>query len=319
MLRNRPTVQSMELWADIAEDQSYSFDNVLPFFKKTIEFTPPDNGRRPSNATVQYDEDAFDPAGQPLQVSYSTYAMAFSSWMKRGLEAVGIHETNGFNSGFLNGSQYCASTIRPSDQTRSSSESAFLCSSTKHLGLLKIYKGTMAKSILFDSQKRATGVEVKTSALKYTLSARKEVIVSAGALQSPQLLMVSGMGPADSLRDHGIDVISNLPGVGQNMWDHVFFGPTYQVALETFTKLAAEPLFLLDQLQQYIAKHTGMLASPVTDFLAFEKIPEHLRSGFSAGVEKELAGFPDDWPEIEVCIQQLVEETAFLTGLVSLS
>ena len=309
----------MQLWADLVQDQSYTFDNVLPFFKKTVEFTPPDKGLRPSNATVQYEEDAFDSASQPLQVSYSNYAMAFSSWMKRGLEAVGVHETKDFNSGFLNGSQYCASTIRPSDQTRSSSESAFLRSSTKRLGRLKVYKGTMAKRVLFNPQKRATGVEVKTGTLKYTLSAKREVILSTGAFQSPQLLMVSGIGPADTLEGHGIDVISDLRGVGQNMWDHVFFGPTYQVALETFTKLAAEPLFLLDQLQQYIAKHTGMLASPVTDFLAFEKIPEHLRSGFSAGVEKELAGFPDDWPEIEVCIQQLVKETAFLTRLVSLS
>jgi choline dehydrogenase len=70
---------------------------------------------------------------------------------------------------------------------------------------------------MFDSDKKATGVEVDTGGLKYVLHAKTEVIVSAGSFQSPQLLMVSGVGPAESLRKHGIDVISDLLGVGQNM------------------------------------------------------------------------------------------------------
>ena len=71
-----------------------------------------------------------------------------------------------------------------------------------------------------------------------TLSATKEVIISAGAFQSPQLLMVSGIGPSEQLEAHGIDVIANRPGVGQNMWDHPFLAPTYRVQVTTFTKFA---------------------------------------------------------------------------------
>lgn len=295
----------MNLWADLVQDKSYTFDKVLPYFKRTVQFTPPNQRLRACNATVPFDGDPFYPDGQPLHVTYSNYGMPFSSWMKRGLEAIGIHETKDFNSGFLNGSQFSSSTIRSSDQTRSSSESAFFRSPSARslFGRLKVYKSTLAKQILFDARKRATGVRVRTGFLTYILSARRGVIISAGAFQSPQLLMVSGIGPADILEEHDIEVISNLPGVGQDLWDHIFFGPTYQVAVETFTKLATDPFFLIEQLWKFGKIQTGMLTNPVTDYLAFEKFPKSLRSSFSVKTEEELAWFPEDWPEIEVSTQ----------------
>lgn len=66
-----------------------------------------------------------------------------------------------------------------------------------------------------------SGVLVTTNGEDYVLSARKEVILSTGAFQSPQLLMVSGVGRRDTLQEYDIPLIANLPGVGQNMWDHV--------------------------------------------------------------------------------------------------
>lgn len=294
----------MQLWADIVQDQSYTFDNVFPYFKKTANFTAPDPTLRAQNATVLLDRGDFDASGEPLHVSYSNFAMPFSSWMRYGLEAVGIYESNGFNNGLVNGSQYTSSTIRPSDQSRSSSETAFFQSpaAKSRLRTLRVYTFALAKRIRFDAQKRATAVEVKTAGSEYTLNASREVIVSAGAFQSPQLLMVSGIGPVDILEDNDIQVISSLPGVGQNLLDHVFFGPSYQVALETFTKLATDSFFLADHLLRYLTNCTGMLTNPVTDYLAFEKLPKSLRSGFTARTEEELSWFPADWPELEVCI-----------------
>ena len=74
----------------------------------------------------------------------------------------------------------------------------------------------------FDDKKRATGVDVQINSanadLKFHLTAKKEVIVSAGVWHSPQILMVSGVGPAVTLEKYGIDVVSDLPGVGQNEW-----------------------------------------------------------------------------------------------------
>ncbi|KAL8709487.1 MAG: hypothetical protein Q9220_005729 [cf. Caloplaca sp. 1 TL-2023] len=81
-----------------------------------------------------------------------------------------------------------------------------------------VYKSTLAKKILFDSSKQAIGVQVNSGGFEYQIKAYKEVIVSAGVFRSPQLLMVSGIGPQATLKEQGITVISDRAGVGQNMF-----------------------------------------------------------------------------------------------------
>ena len=93
------------------------------------------------------------------------------------------------------------------------------------------------KKILF-SGTTATGVVMQSNGTISTLRANKEVILSAGALQSPQILMVSGIGPESTLRRHNIPCIVNRPGVGQGMQDHIFFGPSYRVNVQTFSRRA---------------------------------------------------------------------------------
>ena len=231
-------------------------------------------------------------------MTYANYAMPFSTWMKLGLDAIGIKEITDFNSGSLLGAQFCSSTIRPHDQSRSSSESSFLASKP---GSLKVFSATMAKKILFDGNKRAIGVEVANIiGIKSKLTATKEVILSAGAFQSPQLLMVSGIGPSSTLQQYGIKVISDLAGVGQNMWDHPFFAPSYRVAVPTLTRIANDVGFLAAKFLEYSTAHTGPMTNPIADFLGWEKIPTELRSNFTAETTKELSQFPDDWPEAEV-------------------
>jgi choline dehydrogenase len=95
----------------------------------------------------------------------------------------------------------------------------------------------MAKKILFTKTK-ATGVQVQSNGATTNLQANKEVIVSAGVFQSPQLLMVSGVGPKATLEKLNIPVVADRPGVGQGMQDHVFFGPSYRVNVPTITRLA---------------------------------------------------------------------------------
>jgi choline dehydrogenase len=95
----------------------------------------------------------------------------------------------------------------------------------------------MAKKINF-SGTTATGVTVNSTLGTFQLKATKEVIVSAGAFQSPQLLMVSGIGPAATLKKLNIPVVQNRAGVGQGMQDHIFFGPSYRVNVPTLTRQA---------------------------------------------------------------------------------
>ncbi|KAI4252794.1 MAG: hypothetical protein L6R42_007838, partial [Xanthoria sp. 1 TBL-2021] len=79
----------------------------------------------------------------------------------------------------------------------------------------------MAKNVLFDGNKRAVDVTVDTGGissdnLTYTTNTTKEVILSAGAFRSPQMLMLSGIGPASTLKDNDVEVLADGPGVGQN-------------------------------------------------------------------------------------------------------
>lgn len=289
------------MWAEAVNDTSYTFENTLPFYKRTVTFTPPDTSSRTANASVQYNAESFGASGGPLQVSYSSFVQSFSTWMKRGMAAIGLSESNDFNNGRLTGYQYCASTIKPGDKTRSSSQAAFLPKGKALPDNLTVHTQRLAKRILFDEHKNAIGVEVANGfGFLSNITASREVIISAGAFQSPQLLMVSGIGPAEQLAEHGIEVISDLQ-VGQNMWDHPFFALSYRVNVETLTRAANDLLYLGTTFLDYTTKHTGPLTNPVADFIAFEKIPSSHRAAFSADTEKHLAEFPEDWPEVEVC------------------
>ncbi len=105
------------------------------------------------------------------------------------MKSIGIYPTLvGFNSGKVEGSGWVPGTIDPANGYRSSSQTSFLSKALEFTSL-KVYTRTMATKIVFDTRKRARGVEVETAGVPYFLEAKKEAILSAGAFQSPQLLM----------------------------------------------------------------------------------------------------------------------------------
>lgn len=111
--------------------------------------------------------------------------------------------------------------------------------------------------------------------------------------------MVSGVGPAETLHRFGIDVVSALPGVGQNMWDHVFFGPSYPVHLPTLNGLANDAAAGAAAKREYQERQAGPLTSNVIEFLGWEKLPAAYRDHFSPRTRRALDWFPGDWPEVE--------------------
>ncbi len=102
---------------------------------------------------------------------------------------------------------------------RWSAANAYLRPALKHPNV-RLKTGVRAERVLFDGR-RAVGVAVRRRGREETVHARKEVILSASAFNSPQLLMLSGIGPAEHLREHGIEVVANRPGVGANLQDHL--------------------------------------------------------------------------------------------------
>ncbi|KAF2174276.1 GMC oxidoreductase, partial [Zasmidium cellare ATCC 36951] len=295
----RGTRASYQMWADQVDDQSYTFDNILPYFKKSLHFTPPNQspGYRAANSTPQYDESSLGQGG-PLQIGFPNYAQAISSWFQKALDIIGVHPINGLTSGELIGSAYCLDTLDPATSERTTSYTAFLRPALERRQQnFYVYPNTLAHRIVFNGTK-AQGVVVSSQGGEYTLTAAEEVILSAGVFQSPQLLMRSGVGPCHDLESLGIDCVVDLPRVGQNMWDHILFGPSYQVNVDT-ASIVARPGYIFKANEQYTANGTGILSSPGADFLAWEKVPTFLRQNVSQQAIADLATFPDDWPELE--------------------
>lgn len=133
------------------------------------------------------------------------------------------------HTGTLNGVQYCTSTLNGgagNDGHRSTSQ----LFTDQPKSNLVVITGALAKRVNFDANKTAVSVTYAVAGLlPVTISAKREIIISAGAFQSPQLLMVSGIGPAAQLQKFGVPVVVDLPGVGAGMQDHIFFSPAYQI------------------------------------------------------------------------------------------
>lgn len=300
----RPTKGSLQKWADEVGDQSYTWDNFLPYYLKSCNYT----AFNPAlyNSTILPQEPGnFEPTGGPLSVSFSNYADAFGTWAQKTYVSVGMTVLNSLNAGVLNGSAYSTLTIDARDGYRSSSESSFLQAAILNGTAPTIYKNTMALKVLFSGNNTATGVLVRTAgdygtnALNFTLSARKEVIVSAGTFQSPQLLMVSGIGPQQTLAKYGIQVLKNLPGVGQNMWDHVLFGANRPVNVLTASAGLNSPITAGKLVDQFLANGSGPLAAFGAGYYGWEDLPNPYRANLSNSSIAALNTFPEDWPELE--------------------
>ncbi|ORY64306.1 uncharacterized protein BCR38DRAFT_458027 [Pseudomassariella vexata] len=302
LIHHRPNRGALDAWAEAVGDDSYTFDSMLPYFKKSYTFTPPNNETRLANATTLYQHSDFAAEGEggPIQVTYPNWTPVWSTWAVKGLEALGIVATSEYNEGVLNGWHYAQTTMHPDSQVRfTSADFIYKARDEEELSdRLTVYLQTRANKIVFDENKKATAVEVAgLDLLTYKINATKEVIVSAGALHSPQLLMLSGVGPADQLSQFGIDVIADRPGVGQNLTDHVLFGPTYEVTFDTLDAVLGNPLILAESVAEYAATQTGPLTNQVADLLAWERLPAS--TNLSQSTWDALAKYPEDWPQIE--------------------
>lgn len=313
---NRGTVGSYQRWADLVGDESYTWLNILPYFKKSATLTPPNlKNRFPENATVRYDPSAFDNSLKgPIQISWGNWVDVTTTWLALAMQAIGMPLSQvGVSSGVLAGfGAWVTSEIRAEDATRSSSEE-YLKQAIQNTGIM-VYTHAQASKILFDEGKNANGVVVTTAGLEYVVSAEKEVILSAGVFHSPQLLMLSGestkfllvvmrfipddvtgIGPRATLESLNIKVISDLPGVGQNLQDQVFFDILRGVNTPVFIPGSPEEPTIL---QSYLQNQEGPYSS-AGGFISFENLPHR---NFTQRTKSLLATLPNDSPEIEYIV-----------------
>lgn len=150
---------------------------------------------------------------------------------------------------------------------------------------LDILVGSYATKILFNQDKRAIAVQFEQSGLNYVVYARKEIIVSGGTVNSPQLLMLSGIGPREHLEELGIPVIKDSP-VGKNLQDHIYSGGMH-FTIGNEVSLIQRRVVTASNLMKYFSQGRGPLTTPGgVEGIAF--------------VKTKYANQTDDWPDVEI-------------------
>jgi choline dehydrogenase len=299
MIYHRPTKGSLEKWAEDVGDEAYRWENFQKHYDRSVTFHPADATKRLENSTP-----AYDPAGDrahsgPVSISYANYVLPFTSWVLKAAEAMGLKQLPGYLDGDLIGSSWCMQTTDPKTMIRDSSEAAYLRPALNRTNLV-VHTSTMALKVLFEGT-RAVGVTCSTAGKTFTLSARKEVILSAGALQSPQLLMVSGIGPRETLEKFNILVLVDAPGVGQGLEDHPVVSVTSKVLVQSSTVLDT-PANNAAATTSFLRDGSGPLSSTGIDVFAWEKLPRNLLSNTT---QAALNATPPDWPDVEYMTQDL--------------
>ncbi|MEX0312377.1 MAG: GMC family oxidoreductase, partial [Tateyamaria sp.] len=171
-------------------------------------------------------------------------------------EGAGLYQVTQYHSG-------------PARGERCSAAAAYLPDSVCNRPNLTILTRALAQKVEMDGT-RAIGLRVKHQGKVKLVQASREVVLSAGAFGSPQLLLLSGIGPRDELAAHGIDVVHELPGVGQNLQDHLDYILSYHSKRDDVVGLGPKGLWALGKAGlQWRKDGTGMFASPFAEGGAF--------------------------------------------------
>jgi choline dehydrogenase len=201
-----------------------------------------------------------------LAISHPRFRHPSSEAFIAACQAAGYPATPDFNGADQHGAGFYQFTIR--DGIRASSAAAFL-RAAKGRPNLTVLTGAQAERILFEG-KRACGVSLFHRGQSRTVRAG-EVIISAGAVNSPQLLLLSGIGPAEQLRALGIAVIHDLPGVGENLHDHMLVQHLSEVTADKSINRQMRGARLVPEVLRYLLKRDGLLTIGASQAAAFLK------------------------------------------------
>lgn len=239
--------EDYEAW-EAAGNAGWSYDDVLPAFKAVENYAGPDK--------------PWHGKGGELDVQKPRSFNPVTGAILDAAEQAGHHRNDDFAGERKDG--FGRYDLNQRKGTRLSSARAFLHPVLKRPNLT-VLDETLVRKIVFD-RGRAIGIEIERQSARSIVGARREIVLCAGATNSPQLLMLSGIGPADHLRDVGIETLHDLPGVGAHLQDHPTVhvamenpsGESYAVSAKSLPRILASPL-------QYLVNRTGMLASNVAE------------------------------------------------------
>ena len=208
MIYMRGQARDYDEWARLSGDESWSWNNVLPLFKQSEDHH--------AGASV------FHGAGGEWRVEKQRLRWDILDAFRRAAEQTGIPMTDDFNLGDNEGCGYFE--VNQKKGIRWNTAKAFLRSASNRRGSLEIMTGCRVQRldiVKTDNGLHCRGVEFTGGGQQWFAESAHETILTAGAIGSPQILQLSGVGPADLLQQQGIPVMLDAPGVGENLQDHL--------------------------------------------------------------------------------------------------
>ncbi|KAL1461600.1 hypothetical protein WDU94_013480 [Cyamophila willieti] len=269
MLYVRGNRRDFDQWAADG-NPGWSYEDVLPYFKKSMDQRNPYLAKNKYHATGGYLTVQDAPWHSPLGVGF------LQAGEEMGYDIV---DYNGEQQTGFSLYQY---TMRRG--TRCSTAKAFLSPIKARKNLHVSLNSQVTRVLINPQSRRAYGVEYLRNGVKSRVHAKKEVVLSGGALNTPQLLMLSGIGPRDHLTDLGIPVIQDSPGVGQNLQDHIGAGGI---------------LFTVDYPISFVTNRI-MTSASIINYATQGKGPLTSSTGLEtvAFITTKYGNITDDWPDI---------------------
>lgn len=291
MIYMRGQARDYDQWAALTGDDSWRWDNTLAYFRRHEDHWRLDqpeganenfkrlHGNKATGSTGEWRVekqrlrwDVLDAFAQAAQQAGIPATDDFNGGNNEGVGYFEVNQKNGFRW------NTAKAFLRPTCYGRAN----FEMWTSAHVTRLNIETRP-------DGSKRCTGVQVWDGTQMITANAAREVILSAGAVNSPQILQLSGIGPAALLRQHGIDVVHDLPGVGANLQDHLQIRAVFKVGGVTTLNTLASSLWGKARIGlEYLAKRTGPMSMAPSQLGAFTR-----------------SSADQPWPNIEYHVQPL--------------
>ncbi len=273
-VRGQP--EDFDHWRQLG-NVGWAYEDVLPYFRR-------------SEGRVGPGDDALRGRDGPLTVSDISHPNPLSAAYLQAATATGLPLNPDYNGQMQEGTAYFQTTSR--NGRRCSAAVAFLTPAMRRPNL-RVLTHAHAERVLFEGR-RAVGVVVNRAGQQVTVRARREVILCGGAINSPQLLLLSGVGPAASLQAMGIPVLHDLPGVGRNLQDHFQTRFTYRCRFPiTVNDIMMSRWKMARMAAQYAVFRTGPLTVSAGEVAIFAKTRPDLPT---PDVQFHYIGFSADRP-----------------------
>lgn len=318
MVWTRGSARDYDAWGDLndvegrSSEYDWRWEDLLPYFQKSENFTLDVDVATSSRFNIRPNEDIHGDEG-PVSVGYPRFIYNQSGNFLDGMVELGLPLAAEPNDGTCVGAMINPSSMSAQNQSRCDSRTAYLDPVMDRPNLHVATEQMVTQVLLeevdnpglgdgestFDRIQRAIGVEFShsKSSPRMNITCSREVILAAGAIFSPTILQLSGIGPADVLESLNVTVRVDLPGVGANLQDHGMLHPVYQytnASLITANSIEADNETRAAALNEYETHRTGPLTAPLISTIAFPA----------------MRHFADDWVElIDAAEQRDIDQT----------